>query len=74
MFSLFRKDKSKTAQLEAQANFERALADGFRALGRLFHQAAEVIEAQRLARSGFAEQERFLERLDKRNDPAPEKK
>jgi hypothetical protein len=62
---VFRRDKSKDAQLEAQDKLERALVDSFRALGQLFQRAAELIEAQRLERNGYEKQERFLERLDK---------
>ena len=65
-FPLFSKrDTSKAAQLEAQAQFERAVADGLRALGTLLTRAAELVEAQRLARKGYEEQEKYLERLDK---------
>ncbi|MBX5483376.1 MAG: hypothetical protein IRZ16_16265 [Myxococcaceae bacterium] len=64
-FPLFsRRENSRQAQLEAQARFERALAEGLRALGTLFSRAAEVIEAQRLQREGYGEQEKYLERLD----------
>ncbi len=67
---LFRKDRSPQAQLEAQAAFEKQLAESFRALGKLLTRAAEVIEAQRLSRQGYGEQERFLERLDRTGRPA----
>lgn len=70
-FPLFRRESTKQAQLEAQAQFERALAESFRTLGTLFTKAAALIEAQRLERSGYGEQERFLERLDK---PGPDEK
>jgi hypothetical protein len=70
---LFRKDRSPQAQLEAQANFEKQLAESFRALGKLFTRAAELLEAQRLERKGYGEQERFLERLDP-GSTGPERK
>ena len=65
-FPLFRRENSKQAQLEAQAQFERMVAESFRTLGQLFTRAAELIEAQRLQREGYGKQERFLERLDTR--------
>lgn len=63
-FSLFRKESSKQAQLEAQAQLEKLLAESFRSLGQLFTKAAELIDAQRLEKKGYGEQGRFLERVD----------
>lgn len=71
-FSLFRKDSSKEAQLEAQAQLEKLLVESFRSLGQLFTKAAELIEAQRLEKKGYREQGRFLERVDVAKSP-PEK-
>lgn len=62
---LFRRERSREAQLEAQAELERVLAEGLRVMGNLFTRAAELVEAQRLQRQGFERQERYLERLDK---------
>lgn len=62
---LFRRERSAEARLKAQADLERALAEGLRGMGNLFTRAAELIEAQRLQRKGFERQERYLERLDK---------
>jgi hypothetical protein len=70
-FPLFRRDTSKQAQLAAQEQIEKLLAESFRMLGQLFVKTAELIEAQRLERSGFGEQERFLERVDDKKSPAP---
>ncbi|MGA9520450.1 MAG: hypothetical protein WBV82_03240 [Myxococcaceae bacterium] len=61
---LFRRERSKQAQLEAQEQMEKLLTDSMRTLSQLLTRAADHIEAQRLSRSGYAEQERFLERLD----------
>ncbi len=62
---LFRREKSKQAQLEAQEQMEKLLTESMRTLGQLLTRAADLIESQRLSRSGYAEQERFLERLDR---------
>lgn len=66
---LFKRERSKEAQLEAQAELEKVVAESFRVLGNLFTRAAELIEAQRLQKQGFERQERFLERLDKPGSP-----
>jgi hypothetical protein len=63
-FPLFRRDSSKHTQLEAQAQLEKLVADSFRALGQLFTKTAELIDAQRLERTGYGQQDRFLERID----------
>ncbi len=49
---------------DAQDQLERLLAEGFRALATVCARAAELLEAQRLARTGYGAQGRFLERLD----------
>jgi len=50
---------------EAQDQVERLLAEGFRALGVACTRAAELLEAQRLSRTGYPGQGKFLERLDR---------
>jgi hypothetical protein len=65
---LFRKDILPVGQA-AQDQMERLLADAFRSLGALFSRAAEVVEAQRLARSGYGGQGKFLERMDRPEAP-----
>jgi hypothetical protein len=47
-----------------QDRAERLLAEAFRSLGVLCGRLADVVEAQRLARSGYASQGKFLERLE----------
>ena len=54
-------------QLEAQEQMEKLLTESMRTLGQLLTRAADLIESQRLSRNGYAEQERFLERLDSPN-------
>jgi hypothetical protein len=68
-FPLFRRDSSKQAQLEAQAQLEKLVADSFRALGQLFTKTAELIDAQRLERTGYGQQDRFLERIEQKKPP-----
>ena len=63
-FPLFRRDAPKQAQLAAQAQIEKLVAETFRALGQLFTKTAELIEAQRLERTGYGEQDQFLERTE----------
>ena len=70
-FPLFRRDTSKPAQLAAQEQIEKLLAESFRALGQLFTKTAELIEAQRLERRGLGEQDPFLERVEDKQPPAP---
>jgi hypothetical protein len=43
---------------------ERLLVQAFRSLGVLCGRLADRVEAQRLARSGYASQGKFLERLE----------
>jgi hypothetical protein len=70
-FPLFKRDGSKQVQLAAQEQIEKLLAESFRALGHLFTKTAELIEAQRLERTGYGEQERFLERVEGKEPPQP---
>ncbi len=65
-FPLFRRETSKQAIRERQDQAEKMLADGLRALGQLCAKLADLVDAQRLERAGYAEQEKFLERLDKK--------
>jgi len=54
---------------DGKAALDRWAVRGFRALGILFTRAAERLEEERLRRQGYGEQERFLERVDKREPP-----
>ncbi len=49
----------------AQDQAERLLAEAFRSLGVLCARAADLLESQRLARSGYGSQGKFLERLER---------
>ena len=66
-FPLFKRESSKQAQLEAQAQIDKLVDDSFRALAQLFAKTAELIDAQRLERSGYGQQDRFLERIEDRD-------
>lgn len=59
---LFKGESSSVAQRERREQLEKALADGFRTLSQIFQKTAELIEQQRLQRSGYEKQEKFLER------------
>jgi len=48
----------------AQEQMERLLAEAFRSLGALCTRAADLVEAQRLARQGYGDQGKFLERSE----------
>lgn len=48
----------------AEDRTEKLLAEGFRLLGQFCAKMAELIEAQRLSRAGYGQQDKFLERLD----------
>jgi hypothetical protein len=63
------KDILPTSQA-AQDQAERLLAEAFRSLGTLCARTAELLEAQRLARSGYGAQGKFLERLEQPRSPA----
>lgn len=63
---IFRRESSKAAVRARQEQAEKVLAEALRTLGQVFSKLADVVEAQRLQRQGYAEQERFLERLDSR--------
>lgn len=71
--ALFRKDSTHLAAPDAQDRAEKLLADSFRLLGQVCGKVADLIETQRLQRSGYEKQERFLERLDK-DAPKPDAK
>jgi hypothetical protein len=63
--SLFRKESELTAQA-AQDRAEKLLVESFRLLSQLCSKVADMVEAQRLSRAGFEEQDKFLERMDRK--------
>jgi uncharacterized protein (DUF1778 family) len=65
---LFRRENSSAAKRERQEQLERAVTDGLRRLSHVLKQAADLIEKQRLARSGYETKQDFLQRLNKPKD------
>lgn len=59
---LFRRENSSAARRERADQVERAVTEGLRQLADLFKKAADLIEARRLERGGYEQQEQFLER------------
>jgi len=59
------------ARLAPADQAERVLAETFRTLGALCTRLADLVESQRLARAGYRDQGRFLERLDPPPPPDP---
>jgi YD repeat-containing protein len=68
---LFKRGRSPIAGPDAQDRAEKLLADAFRLMGQLCGKLADLIEAQRLSRQGYDEQDRYLERLDPDEKPPP---
>ena len=64
----FGRERSTAAARARQDRFERAIADGLRVFGQLCTKLADAVETQRLTRSGYKDQERFLERTDLKKD------
>jgi hypothetical protein len=60
----FRARGSTTVVRAAEDRTEKLLAEGLRLLGQFCAKMADLIEAQRLQRAGYGEQDKFLERLD----------
>ena len=52
---------------------EKILADSLRTLGQVCAKVADLIEAQRLERQGYAQQQEVLRRLDQEKDSGPKK-
>jgi hypothetical protein len=61
---LFRRDRSIVKRPDAQDQVEKVLADSLRTLGQVCAKVADLIEAQRLQRQGYSQQNDFLRRLD----------
>lgn len=65
-FPLFFRKTDSLASRAAQDQAEKLLAEGLRFLGQFCGKMADLVEAQRLGRSGYGEQGEFLERTDHR--------
>ena len=70
----FRRDKTILKRPDAKDQVEKILADSLRALGQICAKVADVIEAQRLERQGYSQQQDFLKRLDQEPGPQGTKK
>jgi len=60
----FRRDRTILKRPDAQDQVEKILADSLRVLGQVCSKVADLIEAQRLERQGYRQQQDFLRRLD----------
>jgi len=70
----FRRDRSVLKRPDAQDQVEKILADSLRTLGHVCSKVADLIEAQRLARQGYRQQQDFLRRVDQEpGSPGPKK-
>jgi hypothetical protein len=68
--SLFRRERENDVLEKVAADrADRLLAETLRLMGQVFSKLADLVEEQRLQKSGTLEQDRYLERLD----PAPPK-
>lgn len=65
----FRRARTILKRPDAQDQLEKVLADSLRKLGQVCAKVADLIEAQRLERQGYTQQQDFLRRLDQ--EPGP---
>jgi hypothetical protein len=70
---LFRRDRTIIKRADAQDQVEKVLAESLRMMGQVCSKVADLIEAQRLQRSGYA-QDQYLRRLDTQPGDAGRKK
>jgi hypothetical protein len=69
---LFRRDRT-LSKADAQDQAEKLLAESLRMFGQACAKVADLIEAQRLERQGYSEQNHFLRRMDAPPDEGPKK-
>ncbi len=69
----FRRDRSILKRPDAQDQVEKVLADSLRTIGQVCAKVADLIEAQRLQRQGYSQQNDFLRRLDQEPGHEPKK-
>lgn len=70
----FRRASTILKRPDAQDQVEKVLADSLRVLGQVCSKVADLIEAQRLERQGYRQQQDFLRRVDQEpNPPGPKK-
>ncbi len=63
----FRSQKTSHALRATEDRTERLLAEGLRLLSQFCAKMADYVEAERLARSGYRNQGKFLERQESPN-------
>ena len=63
---LFRKEGTSAAALARQDQAEKLISESLRLLGQVFTKLADAVEAQRLSRAGYEEQEKYLERTEQK--------
>ena len=64
--AIFNRDKSIAAQKDRSDAVDKMLTETLRTVAGMFTKMADLIERQRLERSGYEEQEKFLQRTDKK--------
>ena len=65
LLKLLRRENSSAARRERQEQIERLFTEGLRTLSTLLKTAADSLEKQRLERSGYGPQDKFLKRHDR---------
>jgi hypothetical protein len=65
LFNFLRRENSSAARREREQQIERMFTQGLRTLADLLKQAADRLERQRLERSGYEDQGKFLKRHDR---------
>lgn len=64
--SKLKRENSSAARREREDQIAKAVTDGLRTLSTMLKALADRVEKQRLDRSGYHPQERFLKRTDDR--------
>jgi hypothetical protein len=70
---LFRRDRTVIKRADAKDQAEKILAESLRLLGQVCTKVADLIETQRLERSGYSHNT-YLRRLDEQQADAERKK
>ncbi len=70
---LFRRDRTVIKRADAQDQAEKLLAESLRLVSQVCSKVADLIETQRLERSGYS-QNTYLRRLDNQQADAERKK
>lgn len=65
LLAFLRKENSTAARRERHDQLERLFTEGLRTLSTLLKSAADNLERQRLERSGYERQDKFLKRHDR---------